>query len=159
MVAGREDDRPGSLPSLGGFSYNVRVDTKTLGKLVAEPAREIGAIAVYLHGSHAAGKARPDSDLDLALLLPHGTDFDAAAERLAEALSGLPVDIQNLSDAPPLFRVRVYFEGVCLFVSDPTLLARLSAPSLSEHLDNEYFLGPMRAAMRERIREGRFATG
>ncbi len=91
--------------------------------------------------------------------MPHGGDFEAAAERLTEALSELPVDVQNLRDAPPLFRVRVYYEGICLFVSDSTQLARLRAASLSEHLDTEYHLEPMRAAMRERIREGRFAAG
>jgi predicted nucleotidyltransferase len=135
------------------------VDTETLRSAIAEPARKVGAIAVYLHGSHAAGKARPDSDIDLAILMPHGADFELAAERLAEALAGLPVDVQDLREAPPLFRVRVYFEGLCLFVSDPTELARHSAPSLSEHLDTEYFLAPMREAMRKRIREGKFAAG
>lgn len=141
------------------MSYHVQVDIETLRAAIAEPAREVGAIAVYLHGSHAAGKGRPDSDVDLALLLPHGADFELAAGRFTDALAGLPVDVQELREAPPLFRVRVYFEGICLYVSDPTELARHSAPSLSEHLDSEYYLAPMREAMRKRIREGHFATG
>ncbi|MEW6277717.1 MAG: nucleotidyltransferase domain-containing protein [Candidatus Eremiobacterota bacterium] len=141
------------------------VDVEAL-KAALEPAsRSVGAIAVYLHGSHASGTARPDSDLDLAVLLPRGSDFEDASALLADAagdatgLSPDDVDVQNLDGAPPLFKVRVYFEGIPLFVSDPTALARASAPSLSEHLDNEYYLAPFRAAMRDRIREGRFAAG
>lgn len=139
--------------------YTERVDIDALRAALVEPAQRVGAIAVYLHGSQAAGKARPDSDVDLAVLMPHGTDFECAAQHLEESLLDYPLDIQDLREAPPLFRVRVYFEGVCLFVSDPTELARHSAPSLSEHLDNEYYLAPMREAMRQRIREGRFAAG
>ncbi len=135
-----------------------------LEQAVLGPARAAGAVAVYLHGSRACGMGRPDSDLDLAVLLPHGHDFETVAPMLAEAVAPVAlmspddVDVQNLGQAPPLFRVRVLTEGVLLYLSDPTALARFQATSMCEHWDNEIYLAPFREAMRQRIRAGRFAS-
>lgn len=125
-------------------------------------AGDLGAVALYLHGSHALGTARPDSDLDLAVLLPRESPipFEEAAERLALCAGVDPerVDVQDLGSAPALFRSRVVTAGRLLFVSDPTGLAAFQARSLTEAWDEEIFLRPIHQAMRRRIREGRFAS-
>lgn len=43
-------------------------------------------------------------------------------------------------------------------MADSTQLAGIRAASLSEHLDTEYHLEPIRRALRQRIEEGRFAS-
>lgn len=129
--------------------------------------REAGVTALYLHGSRLTGTARADSDLDLAVLVPHGW-ADVKTERvLAEvaervaAMKSLPVelvDVQDLRAAPARFRSRVVLQGRLVYVGDSTELARFQAASMAEAWDGEYFLQPIREAMRTRIKEGRFAS-
>lgn len=134
---------------------------------VSEVARRLGVIAVYLHGSQATGHARSDSDVDIAVLVGHGwpaSRFEAAAYELARvvgqryAAGPESVDVQNLGRAPVRFRTRVMTSGRLLFVSDPTALARFQAYSYSLAWDEAAHLGPIVRAMRERIRDGRFAS-
>lgn len=108
-----------------------------------------GVIALYLHGSQATGSARPDSDLDLAILVPHGW----SAERVGEALDALPpdADVQVLNDAPARFRARVVQHGQLLDVTDTTALARFQACSILEAWDEEYFLRPIHEAACRRL--------
>jgi len=108
-----------------------------------------GVIALYLHGSQASGSARPDSDLDLAILVPHGW----SQERLGEALDALPpeADVQVLNDAPARFRARVVQHGKLLDVTDTTALARFQAYSILESYDEEYFVRPMHEAALRRL--------
>lgn len=135
--------------------------TPDLDRLVA-CARNRGAVALYLHGSYALGTSRPDSDLDLALLLPESGDasFEEVAEALEESAGVEPgrVDVQDLGSAPALFRSRVVTTGRLLYVSDATRLAAFQARSMVEAWDEEIFLRPIRKAMRRRIREGRHAS-
>jgi predicted nucleotidyltransferase len=69
-------------------------------------------LAAYLFGSHAAGKARPGSDLDVALLL-RGEDSVARFYRRLRLISevsnvcGREADVIVLNDAPPLLQVQV----------------------------------------------------
>jgi predicted nucleotidyltransferase len=146
--------------------YNVDMDSR-ITSVVRALASELGFVAVYLHGSHATASARPDSDIDLALLQPHGwspTQLERALDRVAfgvAAALSVPrdgVDAQPLRDAPPGFRFRVVTTGRLLCVSDTTELARFQAYSICEHYDNEIFLRPIREAMRRRLAEGRFAS-
>ncbi len=119
-------------------------------------------MALYLHGSRALGTQRPDSDLDLAVLLPESGEptFEEVAEHLAQSAGVDPerVDVQDLGSAPCLFRSRVVTTGRLLFVSDTTQLAAFQARSMVEAWDEEIFLRPIREAMRGRLREGRFAS-
>lgn len=65
-------------------------------------------------GSRARGDARPDSDLDLAVVLPRGADLmDLAVlrEELAEAF-GLRVDVVSLASARPRLRARIDAEWI-----------------------------------------------
>ncbi len=124
----------------------------------------LGLIALYLHGSHSDGSARADSDMDFAYLLPHGREAGPVEDVLLPLLSRVfecdesKVDLQNLRQAPPHFRVRVLERGRLLEVGNPTELARFHASSVSEDRDLERYLRPFREAMRQRIHQGRYAS-
>lgn len=121
-------------------------------------------IALFLHGSRATHSARPDSDFDFAYLAPHGTNTAPLENALLPALAELfdcdeaEIDLQDLRQAPPHFRVRVFDTGRLLWVGDKTQLARFHASSVSEDWDLQYFLRPFRESMLKRIKEGKFAS-
>ena len=121
-------------------------------------------MALYLHGSRALGSHREDSDYDYAYLAPHGAPVEPVEDRLLPLLAEhhatdeREIDLQNLRQAPPYFRVRVFEHGQLLYCGDSTELARFQTSSLSESWDLEIFLRPFREAMLRRIREGRFAS-
>ncbi len=135
-------------------------DLKNLRKMCAE----FGAQALYLHGSQSTGHARRDSDTDFALLMPHGVATGPLVDALLPLLAVLfqadesDIDLQDLRDATPPFRLRVIEYGTLLYCGDSTELARFHACSVSEDRDLEYYLRPFRRAMRQRIREGTFAS-
>lgn len=123
-----------------------------------------GIVALFLFGSRARGTHRSDSDYDIAYLAPHGQDpvcFEVEILRLLAEELGVDeicIDLQNLREGTPLFRVRVCEEGHLLFCSDTTELARFHAGSVSASRDRQFYMRPFREAMRQRIKEGRFAS-
>lgn len=48
-------------------------------------------LRIILFGSHARGQARPESDVDLLIVLPSVTDKRQTAVAIRRALNGLPV--------------------------------------------------------------------
>lgn len=80
-----------------------------LGRLSPQDAR------VYLFGSHATGKARLHSDIDIAILplrrLPPGL-LTEIREQLEESDVVRNVDVIDLSETDAAFRRRVQKEGV-----------------------------------------------
>lgn len=92
---------------------------ETLEHALAE-AHPLGLVAAYLFGSHAAGRAHRESDVDIGILLDYAL-FPTRRERFEErvrvtswviAQLGInDVDVVVLNDAPPQFARRIVFEG------------------------------------------------
>jgi uncharacterized protein len=81
-----------------------------------------GLIAVYRFGSQAQGAARPDSDVDLAVLAQPAL---SPATRLAlkedfSLLLRRDVDVVDLRQASTVLRMQVVSIGECLFSADDT---------------------------------------
>jgi predicted nucleotidyltransferase len=72
------------------------VDLEPLAPILARLVQRVQPIAVWLFGSRAEGRARPDSDYDLLVIVADDSpaaDLDAAgAYELTRGL-GLPVDV------------------------------------------------------------------
>lgn len=93
-------------------------------------AKTSGVVSAYLFGSHAAGRAHRESDVDLAVLLDF-RKYPAARERfdarvrligtLENLLGRTDVDLVILNDAPPELGARIVTEGKRLFCSDEEL--------------------------------------
>ena len=94
------------------------------------------ALAVYAFGSQMQGQAGPDSDLDLALLLPAYADplvrWDVA-QQLAIAL-GCDVDLLDLRAASTVMQYQVITTGQCLWAQQPAV-GLFECFVLSEKLD------------------------
>lgn len=92
-------------------------------------------VAVILFGSQASGEARPDSDVDLALLRPQRSDakqvFDLAGE-LAGIL-GRDVDLIDLQSVSTVLRLQVLKHAQVLLDRDPAARLAFEARCLSEY--------------------------
>ncbi len=59
--------------------------------IVERIVRRFAPVRIILFGSHARGEARPDSDLDLLVVLPQVANKRQAAVNIGNELSDLPV--------------------------------------------------------------------
>lgn len=82
--------------------------------------------AIYLFGSSGTEYERPESDIDLAVLLPHPSAKAAGNPALRECHSALvdlldrPVDLVNLRTVNTVFQHQVIQTGRRIFNAHPT---------------------------------------
>ncbi|MBI4771311.1 MAG: nucleotidyltransferase domain-containing protein [Chloroflexi bacterium] len=86
-----------------------------------------GVTLAYLFGSQAEGAPRPSSDVDIAVLLPHGAftqlSTDGYLRLVTDTMGALDrddVDVVYLNEAPPLLAFEVVRHGLILH-EDPEL--------------------------------------
>jgi predicted nucleotidyltransferase len=89
---------------------------------------DLGVASAYLFGSHAAGRAHRESDVDVGVLLqwerhPTRSDrFDMRIRLGSDLISVLhhnEVDVVILNDAPPLLGRKIIYDGARVFLGDP----------------------------------------
>jgi hypothetical protein len=112
----------------------------TLRTALASAPPEV--LAAYLYGSRARGTARPDSDVDVAILLaaPPAPTLAGVARDLEASLEaglGLPVEVVVLNTAPPDLAHRVLRDGVILLDRDREVRLRFVVQSRNEYFDME----------------------
>lgn len=96
---------------------------------------------VILHGSYAAGKERPGSDLDIALVGEKGISFDkslAIYGTLDDILGDRKereLDVKTLHKADPLFRYLVVRDGILLY-GDITDYNEFKAYAFRDYMDS-----------------------
>jgi predicted nucleotidyltransferase len=119
--------------------------------------RDLGEVRLaFLFGSRARGRARPDSDFDIAVLLDpaaaradRGSTVRRLAGRLGCLVSSALVDLVILNDAPALLRHRVLRDGILLFERSGEDRVRFAAKTLRDYQDHQV---RRERATRERIR-------
>lgn len=98
-------------------------------EVLTEPLRAAGVAVAWLFGSRATGRARPDSDTDIAVLAtqdrpPLGLlELSALEGQLAQALDG-PVEVVDFARAPLELQARIVLEGQCVYSADEPLRVR-----------------------------------
>lgn len=113
------------------------------------------ARAAWLFGSAARGRARPTSDLDIAVVHPaplQASDRLDAAAHLAEAL-GRDVDLLDFARLSPVMQVQVLATGRCLFTDDPVADLGAAARALRDYQDLQRWRRPMMRALAGRLVE------
>ncbi len=91
--------------------------------------------AIYLFGSHAKGHARPDSDLDIAILAAHELDIVALFElslKLTD-IANVHVDLIDLRAANTVFRKEITAYGRTLRVYDSSRQQEFEMYALSNY--------------------------
>jgi predicted nucleotidyltransferase len=103
-----------------------------------------GVRAALVFGSRATGRARPDSDIDIAVLLETAPGPDERKGVLWSLLTALGselrsdrVDLVLLNEAPPKLAFEVLKQGRVVFERDPVELHRLRVRTYSRHADYE----------------------
>ena len=94
----------------------MKVDFEEIKSFIIE---ELAAELIYLFGSYARGKERPDSDLDLAFLSSKEIDdyqLFLTAQKLASKLN-TEVDLIDLKKASTVFKVQI-IQGRLLYAKD-----------------------------------------
>jgi predicted nucleotidyltransferase len=94
----------------------------------------------YVFGSIAGGRARPTSDLDVAVLFV-GEPAPATLDRLTEDLedaAGRPVDLVDLAKASPLLAHQVVAKGSCIVCRTPSERAAFETRTVLRYLDTAH---------------------
>ena len=107
-------------------------------------------VAVYLFGSAAAGRTRPDSDVDVAVLFPQSITpkelFELQTD-LAEALS-CDVDLIDLTAANTVMRKEVLRTGRLIFEADRLRREEFEMYALSDYARLNEERAPVLAALK-----------
>ena len=96
--------------------------------------------AALLFGSHATERARPDSDVDLAIVVTTpdvSLRDELELQSQLEAIARTSVDLVRFDRASSLLKGELGRDGVVLFERRPGLGARARAEAMIEWLDFE----------------------
>ena len=135
-------------------------------QLFARVARALAAreevLDAYVFGSRARGKARPDSDLDIAVYVDEARACDGVwgyraelATALMSALGTNDVDVVVLNRAPILLYHRVLRDGVRVLSRDLRATTTRTGQALSRYFDFLPQLDKMDAARQPGADPGR----
>ena len=78
----------------------VTTDDPVVARVVRRIVEEVAPLRVVLFGSRARGTARPNSDVDLLIVVPNGTDRRAVFYRLYRRLWDVGVPVDYLASTP-----------------------------------------------------------
>lgn len=118
--------------------------------------------AAYIFGSVAQGRARPDSDIDIAVLLGRRIPDTRAlryrlklAGELGSALHRNDVQLVILNDAPPLLAHRVLSRGILVFERSRAARVRFHVRTASRYADMVPTMERYVKRLKQDVREGR----
>ncbi|MDA0254890.1 MAG: nucleotidyltransferase domain-containing protein [Planctomycetota bacterium] len=111
------------------------ISEPTMTAAIAALRRYEAVSAAYLLGSAARDQLRGDSDIDVAILVSHGSGL-APDERIAltaelAAIFGRPVDLGLLSTANVVYAKEAVVTGRLLFARHPNVAAEFAMLALS----------------------------
>jgi len=132
--------------SVRGAPYNIRMSNHpSLSENQRRSLQKIGVVLLYVHGSVAAGRARKDSDVDIAVLFEQApADSVRATADIVTALSGLEagreMDIAILNDASPLLKQGVAIRGTLLYARSADDDLRFQIQTMHEYESSRHIV-------------------
>ena len=117
--------------------------------------------AAYVFGSVAAGRARVDSDVDIAVLVPRIPPSRMLKYRLklmadlGSALHRSDVDVVILNEAPPLLAHRVLSQGKLIFERSASARIQFQVKTASRYFDLIPMFETHIRYLKKSVREGR----
>lgn len=127
-----------------------------LGDMLNKVLRRFPVLAAYLFGSLAEGRARPDSDIDLALV-PDGPGLGAKRLEIFAALveAGVDnVDLVILDTGEVVTRFEAVRQNCLVYARDDFDAGAYYSRSVREYLDFQPYLTRQRMAMKRRLLDG-----
>lgn len=114
--------------SCGAYHASMEhTSPRGLDRLLKRAEEDPDVLALILFGSRARGEARPESDVDVCLVLRDGSTAEPArTEKRLEYLSVAEVDLAIFQQLPLHLRSRVLKEGTVFFVRDEDALYALA---------------------------------
>lgn len=109
-----------------------------------------------LHGSMAAGRETPVSDVDVAVYVEKQDCFLDLVVRLDEAIPERRVDVTNLARQPSWVVYRVLATGETIHVTDKTLYHDVKFRAMREYLDFKPVHDRILQDMERRLESGRY---
>ncbi len=92
----------------------LTLQPECLPEAVERIVKQFAPLRIILFGSWARGEARPDSDLDLLVVLPHVDHKRRATIDILRALNGLPVSKDVVVTTPEEIALRGDMIGLVL---------------------------------------------
>jgi uncharacterized protein len=98
------------------------------------------AMAFYVYGSAARGDMHGGSDVDIAILLPHGDSLPDKLALMADLalVFGRDVDLVDLRKAGDFLRSEVLREGRAFYVADPDELLVWESSAMVSYMEHLY---------------------
>lgn len=142
-----------SAPRFAARRPRAEADATDLGGALAFLGGNPNIDLAMLFGSCATGKARPQSDIDIAIYprqcLEH-QDFQLLSDQIALA-TGRPVDLIDLSAANGALLRQILRSGKVLFAKKPSIIGFLHERLLAWQEDFEPALNALFEARRKRF--------
>lgn len=131
------------------------VEDQRIEQGVALIEQRLDPAAILLYGSLASGRLRPDSDVDIALLLGNGAVdlFELARLRTdVEAIIGRDVDLVVLDSVSPILAMEVVRCHQIARNRRPDLLHRFTVRTLGAYFDLKRVRQPIEEALQRPVR-------
>ena len=109
-----------------------------------------------LYGSHAAGRATPVSDIDVAAYIDEASDVLTVAATLNETFPETRVDLVDLREQPSLVYYEILAEGRLLFARDEAFFKSEKLRVMREYLDFRPTYERVLDAMDRRLEAGTY---
>lgn len=118
--------------------------------------REDNPHAIWVFGSVARGEARPDSDVDFAVLFRKPPTLDLVQERRSNltAILRRDVDLVDVRTASPILQMQILKNGQLLFEGDAPMRVRFEQTVPSRYEDLKLIRRSAEAALLRRLKHG-----
>lgn len=118
--------------------------------------------AAYIFGSVASGRARPDSDVDIAVLVSgkilRRDPFKYRLELISDLMGALKrddVDVILLNQAPPLLAHRVLSKGKLILERSASARVAFQVRTVNRYLDTQPMRNLYLSYLKKHAREGK----